>query len=94
MNKEKLAEGIAQKTGMNKTQAMKFLESFIASLEEAILAGERVTLSGFGTFELTQHKERTVINPATRQPMKIPPQTTARFRASRNLKAIIRQARE
>ena len=93
MNKEELAEGLAQKTGMSKGQALKFLETFIASVEESILAGERGTISGFGTFELTQHKERQVINPATKQPMILPAMTTARFRASKGLKNAVKQSR-
>ena len=91
MNKEELATAVAQKTGVNHVQARKFLEGFIASLEEAILAGQRVTISGFGTFELTQHKERTVMNPSTNQPMQIPAQTTARFRASDFLKDAVKK---
>lgn len=90
MNKEELAEGISQKTGMHKGEAVKFLKAFIASVEESILAGQRVTISGFGTFELAQHKERTVINPATKQPMTLPAQTTARFRASRGFKSRVK----
>ena len=93
MNKEELAEGLAQKTGMRKGQATKFLEAFIASIEESILAGQRVTISGFGTFELTQHKERQVINPSTKQPMTLPAMTTARFRASKGLKHLVKQSR-
>ncbi len=90
MNKEDLAEGIAQKTGMHKGEAVKFLEAFIASVEESILAGQRVTISGFGTFELTRHKERNVVNPATKQLMTLPAMTTARFRASKKLKSIVK----
>jgi DNA-binding protein HU-beta len=93
VNKEQLALGIAQKTGISKAEATRFLEGFIASIEEAILAGERVTISGFGTFELTRHKGRTVVNPATKQPMDLPPQTTARFRASKVLKTVVKQSK-
>jgi len=92
MNKEELAEGIAQKTGLTKAQATNFLEAFIAAIEDSILTGERVTLSGFGTFELTEHKERQVINPSTKQPMTLPAMTTARFRASKGLKSLVKQS--
>lgn len=92
MNKEELAESIAQKTGIKKAMAVKFVESFITSLEETILAGRRVTISGFGTFEAIKHRERKVMNPATKEPMVIPAQITARFRASKKLKETIKGA--
>lgn len=92
MNKEELALAIAQKTGVKKSEAMKFVDGFVSAVEDSILSGQRVTLSGFGTFELSQHKERRVINPSTHQPMTIPAQSSARFRASDHLKALVRQS--
>ena len=52
---------------------------------------EKVVLSGFGTFEMRQRRERRGVNPQTRQAMTIPASKSPGFSASNNLKETVRQ---
>jgi DNA-binding protein HU-beta len=90
MNKEELAKEVAQKTGLAHGKAVKAVESFFLAIEDALVDNQKVTIAGFGTFELTLHKERKVINPKTKQLMTVPALTTARFRPSRILRQKVR----
>lgn len=90
MNKEELAKEVAQKTGLPFSKAVNAVESFFLSIADALVDNQKVTIAGFGTFELTLHKERRVINPSTKQPMIVPAKTTARFRPSKSLRQKVR----
>ena len=90
MNKEELTKEVARKTGLPYSKAIKAVESFFLAIEDALIENQKVTIAGFGTFELTEHKERKVINPKTKQLMSVPALTTARFRPSRILRQKVR----
>lgn len=65
MNKTKLVEAIASNTNMTKTDVDKVITSFIEVVTDALVKGEKVSLKGFGNFEIRERGERTGRNPRT-----------------------------
>ena len=69
MNKKELIDSIAQKTGVKKVDADKVLSAYEATILETLKKGERVTIVGFGTFTVSDRKERKGRNPKTGEEM-------------------------
>lgn len=63
MNKAELVAAIAEKAGFTKKEAEAVLNAFAATVEETLIAGDKVQLIGFGTFEVKERKEREGRNP-------------------------------
>ena len=86
MNKTDLVNSIASKSGLNKKNSEAALNSFIASVEEALKTGDKVVLVGFGTFEVRKRAARKGRNPQTRQEITIPASIAPVFKAGKGLK--------
>jgi len=86
MTKADLIAMVANKAGMTKASAENALNSFIASVEEVLASQGKLTLTGFGTFEVQQRKARTGRNPRTGQEIKIPASKAIKFRPGKLLK--------
>ncbi|MEG0292504.1 MAG: HU family DNA-binding protein [Anaerovoracaceae bacterium] len=63
MNKAELIAAVAEKTGFTKKDAEQAVNATMATIEGALVGGDRVQLIGFGTFEVRQRKARTGRNP-------------------------------
>ncbi len=63
MNKAELIAAVAEKTGFTKKDAEVAVNAFVASVEGALVAGDKVQLIGFGTFETRERKARQGRNP-------------------------------
>ena len=63
MNKSELVASVAEKTNLTKKDTEATINAFMASVEEALKAGEKVQMIGFGTFEIRDRKARTGRNP-------------------------------
>ena len=72
MNKGELIKAMAEKAGLLQKDAAAAYEAFVASVTEALKAGEKVQLVGFGTFEVKEIAAKTGINPQTKEPVQIP----------------------
>ena len=72
MNKGELIKAMAEKAGFTNKDAAVAYEAFVASVTEALKAGEKVQLVGFGTFEVKDVPAKTGINPQTKAPVEIP----------------------
>ena len=72
MNKGELIKAIANKAGFSQKDATAAYEAFIASVTEALKAGEKVQLVGFGTLEVKEVAAKTGINPQTKAAVEIP----------------------
>ena len=72
MNKGELIKAIATKAGFSQKDAAAAYDAFIASVTEAMKAGDKVQLVGFGTFEVKDVPAKTGINPKTQAPVEIP----------------------
>lgn len=85
MNKADLINAIAEKAGLSKVDSKKALEAVTASIVEALAAGDKVSLVGFGTFSVAERSARKGINPATKQPITIAAKKVAKFKAGADL---------
>lgn len=86
MNKSELINAIASKSGLNKKNSEAALNAFISSVEDTLKAGDKVTLVGFGTFEVRERAERKGRNPQTKQEITIPASKAPVFKAGKGLK--------
>ena len=84
-----LVQEIATKLGISKTQAEKFINTFIDIITDSVKKGNEVTITGFGTFKKTTRKARQGVNPQTREKINIPASTTVSFKAGRTLKSAV-----
>lgn len=86
MNKTELVAAMAEKTGFSKKDTEAVLNAFTETVKEALKAGDKVQLVGFGTFEVTKREERVGRNPQTGEAMTIAASTTPKFKAGKALK--------
>jgi DNA-binding protein HU-beta len=91
MNKAGLVDRIAASAGVSKTQATAMIEALIDSISSAIKKGERVTLVGFGTFAISQHKARNGRNPQTGESITLPARRAARFSPGLELRKVLKR---
>lgn len=90
MNKSELIAKMAEKSGLSKADATRALESFVGSIEEALVNGDKVQLVGFGTFETRERKAREGRNPRNpEQSIQIPASTAPVFKAGKSLKEAV-----
>ncbi len=72
MNKGELIKVMAEKAGFSQKDAAAAYEAFIATVTEALKAGEKVQLVGFGSIEVKEVAAKTGINPQTKEAVEIP----------------------
>ena len=84
--KNELIAAIANRTGFKKSSVELVLNATLAEIERALLAGQPVTLHGFGTFELKKRDARTGRNPRTGEPVEIAASTSVAFKPAKALK--------
>ena len=85
MNKTDLVEKIAAGAGLSKTDAKKALDATVAAIKEALVAGDKVSLVGFGTFAVNERPAREGINPSNKQKITIAAKKVAKFKAGAEL---------
>ncbi len=86
MNKTELIDSMAAKTGLTKKNAEAALNAFVETVSEELAKGEKVSLVGFGTFEVSERAEREGRNPQTGETMKIAASKAPKFKAGKALK--------
>ena len=86
MTKADLVNSIAEKAGLSKADAEKALKAFTDAVTDALKAGEKVSLVGFGTFSVGERAARTGQNPQTGQKINIPAANSPKFKAGKALK--------
>jgi DNA-binding protein HU-beta len=86
MNKTQLIDAVAQKGELTKKQAEAAVKAITEAVAEALKAGDKVQLVGFGTFEVKTRGERTGRNPKTGETIKVPASKHPAFSASKALK--------
>ena len=93
MNKAELINVIADKASCTKKDAGAALEATIAAIHESLQNGEKVSITGFGTFEVRERGEKTCINPKTKAKMVCPPCKAPAFKAGRALKEAVNSSK-
>lgn len=86
MNKTELVAAMAEKSGLSKKDAEAALTAFTTTVAEALKAGDKIQLVGFGTFEVSERAARTGRNPQTGAEMVIPASKAPKFKAGKALK--------
>jgi DNA-binding protein HU-beta len=90
MNKSDLVDALADRTGMTKAEASRATDALFSTddgiIVKALKGGNRVQITGFGTFEAKNRKARTGRNPRTGQTIRIAATKTPSFRAGKGLK--------
>jgi len=79
MNKAELVAAIAKESGLTKAAAKKALDAMIKVVSETLAKGDKVALVGFGTWKVTERKERKGRNPRTKEEIIIPAKKVVKF---------------
>jgi DNA-binding protein HU-beta len=86
MNRAELVAAVASNAGLTKKDADKALSAVVDAITASLKEGEKVSLVGFGTFEVSGRKERMGKNPRTGAPVSIPASKVPAFKAGKALK--------
>lgn len=89
MNKKDLITKIASDARLTRAQAGRALDAFLEGIQSGLSRGDRVTISGFGTFGVLQRKARRVRNPASGEAIQIAARRVPRFAPGNELKSAI-----
>ena len=91
MTKQEFVDQVANKSGLNRRDAAKAVDAFLASVTDALKGGDSVSFTGFGKFSTAQRAAREGVNPRNpSQKVHIPAATVPRFQAGSTLKQALR----
>lgn len=85
MNKSELVSAIAEKSGLSKSDSKKALDGVLEAITDALKAGDKVALVGFGTFSVSERPERQGLNPLTKETITIAAKKIAKFKAGADI---------
>ena len=91
MQKTDFIKAVADKTGVAQKETGAVINAMLDMIAAQLAAGEKVTLTGFGTFEVRSRQEREGVNPQTRAKIIIPATKTPGFSASSTLKDALKE---
>ena len=80
-----MIDKIAAGAGISKADSKKALDATVNALKEALIAGDKIQLVGFGTFSVNERPAREGINPATKEKIQIAAKKVAKFKAGAEL---------
>ena len=86
MNKGQFVDRIREKTGLSAREAENAYKAFIETVVEALRNGEKITLAGFGTFDIGERAAREGRNPQTGETIQIAASKAPRFKAGKSFK--------
>lgn len=89
MNKAELVEKVAENAGLTKVQAEAAINGFVGAITDVLVAEDKISLKGFGTFEVRHRDARTGRNPSTGETMQIAASKVPAFKASASLKKVV-----
>lgn len=90
MNKTELIGCLSEETTFSKKDVTRVVESFTRIIERTLKKGEKVSLTGFGTFSTSRRPARKGINPSTKQRIDIPAINVPKFKPGKGLRDTIR----
>ena len=91
MNKSELIAAIANKSGVTKKDTEEVINTFMDVVKDALKAGDKVQLVGFGTFECKERAARETVNPRTQEKVHVPASKSAAFKAGKALKDAVNE---
>jgi len=86
MNKTELIAAVAESAGLTKKDTERVVNAALDTITAALCKGEKVQISGFGTFEVKDREARVGRNPHTKEAIEIPATKVPGFKASKTLK--------
>jgi nucleoid DNA-binding protein len=94
MNKADLTERLAEQAEIPKVRAAHYINILVNSIQDALMAGEKVTISDFGTFTVSCRREFEGHNPKNGTVIQVPSRRIPVFRAGKGLKEALNSARQ
>ncbi|GAA5338341.1 HU family DNA-binding protein [Thermus antranikianii] len=91
VTKADLVDQVAAATGLKKKDVKAAVDAFLSKVEEALSGGNKVQLTGFGTFEVRKRKARTGVKPGTKEKIKIPATQYPAFKPGKALKEKVKK---
>lgn len=92
MNKVELIREVAKRSEFTQKDVATVVDAMVATMKDAMVAGEDVKLVGFGTFTVVERAAREGRNPSTGETMQIPASRAPKFKASGALKDAVKEA--
>ena len=86
MNKTDLVAAVAETAGLTKKDAERVVSATFEAITEALVKGDKVSVAGFGSFEVKAREARVGRNPRTKESIQIPATRLPAFKASKTLK--------
>jgi len=86
MNKAELIEEVASQTGLTKRASGKAVDAVVSAISDCLARGKKVTLVGFGAFQVVNRKARRGVNPQTRESIQIPAKKVPKFNPGKRLR--------
>lgn len=93
MNKSELINSLSEETTFSKKDVSRVLESLTRIIERSLRKGEKVSITGFGSFWISRRPARKGINPSTKQRIDLPEVNVPRFKAGKNLREVVRSVK-
>lgn len=90
MNKVELIGAVASKSEISKKDVEKVINAFTNVVADALVDGDKVAITGFGTFEVVERAERQGRNPATGEAITIAASKSPKFKAGKALKDAVK----
>jgi DNA-binding protein HU-beta len=90
VNKDALVTAISEKTELSKKDIELMIDTMIDEITKVLKTGDKVTLTGFGTFRVSNRAAREGINPQTKEKIQIPAMTVPKFTAGKALKEAVK----
>ncbi|MFP7699615.1 MAG: HU family DNA-binding protein [Candidatus Phytoplasma pyri] len=94
MNKIELIKQLSNKLETTEKEGKKIINAFINVIETNLLKGEKILITGFGTFQVKTSSERESKHPKTRVPITIPSKKIPCFKMSKKFKYIFNQIKK
>ena len=90
INKDGLIDQVTNTTRIPHKNVEEIINAFLEQIISHLSTGEKINLTGFGTFEAKNRKGRRGVDPRTLQPMDIPTVKVAKFRAGKTMKEAVK----
>lgn len=90
MNKTELIEAVGSKSGLNKKDTENTINAFTSIITNTLADGDKVSITGFGTFDVVERAARTGRNPQTGETIQIAASKSPKFKAGKTLKDAVK----
>ena len=88
MNKRELVDAISDRLGSKKAAA-EAVDAILDTIQATVAKGEKVAITGFGSFEKADRPARTARNPATGKAIQVPATSVPKFKAGADFKSLV-----